>query len=347
MTEDECLARMVAPGTARPGKYGSDRGHAGVIQVWVTRACDKSCFNCTQGSNWAGRPGMIAVEQYAAALESLRGYPGVVGMFGGNPAVHPEFPELCRVLRESWVPQNRRGIWCNNPMSFENAREMRRTFDPSVSNLNVHLDAKAWHAFRAGWPESRPVGLHENSRHAPVFVAMRDVVKDEATRWELISGCDINRHWSAMVGVFRGQLRAWFCEVAGAQAMLHQDDPGCPDTGLPVVPTEEEIEEARAAMRRAGNAGEPDRHYSPAWWELGMDSFRDQVRQHCHDCGVPLRGRGELAQAGNGVEQVSATHAAACRPKRVGRRVDVVASLEQLGTGRLGSVVRYLQNSHL
>jgi hypothetical protein len=269
MTEAEALERMVAPGTPRPRKY-----REGVIQIWVTRGCDKSCYGCTQGSNFAGNPGLITVDQFEAAVQSLGGYFGVVGVFGGNPAVHPRFEELCAVLRKH-VPWEQRGLWCNNPVNVRNAETMRRTFNPAVSNLNVHLDADAYRLFRQGWPESRPFGLHDDSRHSPPFVAMRDVIEDEGERWRLISACDINQHWSAMVGIFRGELRAWFCEVAGAQAMLHQWEPGYPDTGLRV------------------EAG---------WWRRPMADFAGQVRKHCHECGIPLRGYGELAQAAGGTE---------------------------------------------
>jgi hypothetical protein len=233
MTETEALARMVAPGTPRPGKY-----RQGVIQILVTSSCDKSCFACTQGSNLArpGKPTFMSPEQFEAAVRSLGfgssdPYFGVVGMFGGNPALSPHFPEYCRILH-TLVPFNQRGIWCNNPMTLDRAAMMRATFDPSVSNLNVHLDRQAYQMFKQGWPECSPVGLTQDSRHSPVHLAMKDVILDESRRWELISGCDINQHWSGMIGVFRGQLRAWFCEVAGAQAMLHQDEPDYPDTGL-------------------------------------------------------------------------------------------------------------------
>jgi len=36
---------------------------------------------------------------------------------------------------------------------------------------------------------------------------MQDVIADEAERWDLIARCDINRHWSALVGVVPGNLR--------------------------------------------------------------------------------------------------------------------------------------------
>ena len=357
MTEQECLERMVAPGTRRPGKY-----REGVIQVWVTRACDQSCFGCTQGSNLGGKPEFITVEQFEQAVISLRGYFGVVGTFGGNPAMHPKFDELCLVLQRH-VPFEQRGLWCNNPRGW--GKWMRETFNPAVSNLNVHLDRAAFEEFKRDWPECNPVGLDRDSRHSPPFVAMKDVVKkpcencngncwvdhcddgfcgdqipcpkcngtgsimDESRIWELISGCDINQHWSAMIGVFRGGLRAWFCEVAGAQAMLHQDEPDYPDTGLDP---------------NMIYVGTPPR-LGAAWWELPMQAFRDQVRMHCFDCGVPLRGYGELAMSAEGCEQTSATHAEVYQPKRRGRPVQCVTRVEQLGVGRIQTMTRYLQNA--
>jgi hypothetical protein len=91
------------------------------------------------------------------------------------------------------------------------------------------------------------------------------------------------------------------------------------------------------------------------WWQWPMSHFADQARKHCHDCGVPLRGYGELAQADRlpldadhyGLtEQVSATHQAVYRPKRKGRAVELVTLREQLGP-ELEMTTRYLQNGRL
>lgn len=320
MNEQECLRRMVAPGTPRKGKW---RG--GVIQVWVTRACDKACFGCTQASNLGGDPGLITTEQFGQALTSLKGYFGVVGVFGGNPAKHPDFPELCRLVRKH-VPYEQRGLWCNNPMSVANAQAMRATFNPAVSNLNVHLDRDAYLLFREHWPEAKPFGLENDSRHAPPYVAMKDVGITEEERWDLISDCDINQHWSAMIGVFRGELRAWFCEIAGAQSMLHQHEPDYPDTGT-------EIDHPEAWR------GKP-------WWQWNMSAFADQVRKHCHECGVPLRSAGSLSQdETGGVEQVSETHLGVYKTKRRGRRVELITVREELESGRIATVTDYVGNA--
>jgi hypothetical protein len=310
MKAEDAIAQMVAPSMRR-----NSYEHGGILQIWVTRACDKACFGCTQGSNLGGKPGMITVEQYREAVASLEGYFGIVGMFWGNPAIHPQFDQLCRVLRESWVPVNQRGLWCNHPRG--KGAICRETFSPQFSNLNVHLDREAAEEFARDWPEALPFvkGVDGDSRHSPVFVAMQDVIPDEGERWGLIAECDINRYWSAMVGVFRGELRAWFCEIAGAQAMLHQHEPDYPDTGLPLT---------------------------PGWWRKPIEDYSQQIRYHCHRCGIPLRGRGELAIGGTR-EQVSKTHANIYTPKIKGREVEIVESLEQLGD-RLPKATDYIEN---
>ncbi len=322
MTEQEAIKRMVAPGDKRPGKY-----REGVIQIWVTRACDKACYGCTQGSNLSGKPHMITLDQFEQACESLSSYWGVVGMFGGNPAMHPDFNALCEIMAK-YIPYEQRGLWCNNPLG--KGPMMRKTFNPCVSNLNVHLDPVAYEEFKRDWPEARVFGLHDDSRHSPPYVAMKDVIEDEGKRWELISNCDINQHWSAMIGVFRGELRAWFCEIAGAQAMLHQEEADYSDTGMPLV-YQCSIEGTIV---------------NDNWWTLPMTQFANQVYKHCHECGVPLRGYGELAQSTdpNSKEQVSYTHLDIYKPKRKERAVEIVITSEQLGK-KLQRMTNYIQNA--
>ena len=300
---------MVMPSDKRPVYRG------GVLQIWITNACDRSCFNCTQCSNLAGKPRFMTPDQFRLAASSLKDYFGVVGVFGGNPTLHPRFEDICRDLRAA-IPWEQRGLWSNHPKG--RGRTAAITFNPAFSNLNVHQSQEAHDEFARDWPECRPYlkGLDSDSRHSPPFVAMKDVIPDEAERWRLIQGCDINKDWSAMICVFRGQLRGFFCELAASQAMLHQDEPDYPDTGVPIT------------------AG---------WWKQGQAAFAEQIKKHCHECGVPLRGHGALANDESGTEQVSGTHAAAYKPKRPGRRVEVVTGLIQLGRP-LTKATNYIEN---
>lgn len=346
MTEQELLTKMVAPGQRRANKW-----LGGVIQIHVTRSCDKACYGCTQLSQLGGKTTFITPDQFRTACRSLKGYFGVVGLFGGNPALHPQFEALCEIMREE-VPFEQRGLWCNNPINASKVSAMRQTFNPAVSNLNVHLDKAAYDLFKSGWPESMPFGLQKDSRHSPCYVAMKDLDQlpefdaqkrhvasrpnTEENRHALIADCDINQHWSAMIGVFRGKLRAWFCEIAGAQAMAHQDEPDYPDTGISIE-----------VWDNPPGSGLNITAVDNTWWTLPMKDFAHQVRKHCHECSVPLRGYGELAQQADdkGKEQVSPTHASLFKPKRKGRAVELVTTLDQVKPAALNKMIDYLGNS--
>ncbi len=283
-------AAMVPPSKKRPVWRG------GIIQIMVTRACDLACSHCTQGSNLAGRPAVMTPGEFEQAVDSLEGYFGVFGVFGGNPCVSPHFEDYCRILRAK-VPFEQRGLWCNHPRG--KGRVARITFNPKHSNLNCHLSQEAHDEFARDWPESIPYlkGMDRDSVHGAPFVAMKDVIADEAERWELISKCDVNQFWSAAVGVVPGRgLRAYFCELAYAQAALHHDNPDFPDAGLPA---------------------------SPGWWRQPMAAFDAQVRLHCHACGIPMRREGRSAVGGTR-DEFSATHAHIARPKVRDRPVEFV-----------------------
>jgi hypothetical protein len=195
---------------------------------------------------------------------------------------------------------------------------MDKTFNPEVSNLNVHMDHKAYDEFKRDWPSSKPFGLDSDSRHSPPYVAMQDVLLkengdyDREKAYELISRCDINQYWSAMVCQVGQSLYGYFCEIAGAQAMLHND----PSTGIPAT---------------------------EGWWKLSMEAFANQVEKHCHACGVPLRRYGQLALSGE-YEEVSATHQPIYKPKDKNRRVSLVTVD---GGQKLGIATDYIGNGRL
>ncbi len=318
MNIDQALLNMKAPGYPKPGKWRN-----GVIQIWLTRACDLSCYNCTQGSNLGGNPGMLSLENFDLILKCMKGYFGVFGIFGGNPALHPKFKDICEILADH-VPWEQRGIWCNNPLG--KAAIMRDYFNPRISNLNVHLQQEAYDEFKRDWPECNPVGLTVDSRHSPVWTAGIDMNIPEEQMWSDISKCDINHHWSGMFGQFRGEPRFYFCEIAGAQAMLHQHNPEYPDTGFRL-----------------------DQLYNgKRCWELTMPEYKEQVAYHCVRCGVPYRGKGELAQSTDpeSAEQVSDCHKDIFKPKRE-RLVQLVTEVQQISPKTLPVMVSYLENSRI
>jgi hypothetical protein len=309
MNEQEALSKMVSPGMKRQGIYMN-----GILQILITRACDKACFGCTQGSNLGGKPVMITVPEFEQAVLSLKDYFGVVGLFGGNCTLHKQFPELCAILRKH-IPFERRGLWSNK--LHGHGALCRETFNPDHSNLNVHLDQEAWDEFWRDWPEARHKlkGMDKDSLHSPPFVAMQDVGIPEDKRWELISRCSVNQTWSAICCPIPGKgLRGFFCEIAGAQAMLHAHDPNWPDLGVKI---------------------------EPGWWKKSMQDFAGQVRHYCHRCGVPMNRAGEKAIEGE-VEEVSQTHADIYKPKVRDRRVRLVTVDNLDSRGQTSRAIDYL-----
>ncbi len=296
--------RMKAPGDKRPTWRG------GIIQVHITRACNLACSHCTQGSNLAGKPVMMTAENFEIAVRSLKDYYGVVGIFGGNPTMHPQFEEFCNILGD-YIPFERRGLWSNN-LNGKGAIA-RRTFNPEVSNLNVHCDKEAEAEFKRDWPESILIGQYDSS-HSPVYVSMNDLDIMYSDKVRMINNCDINQLWSAIICQTKFGVRAFFCEIAGAQAMLMESDN---DTGLAV---------------------------SDNWWKLPITAFEDQIRQHCFNCGVPLRGKGSLAVGGT-KEYVSKTYLPIAKLKRTKQEKELVLvkSVEDLD-GRVNRATDYINN---
>lgn len=287
------LNSMVPPGQKRPRIF---RG--GIIQIMTTRSCDMSCFGCTAGSNLVSKPATMTIDQFDRAVASLDQFWGITAVFGGNPCTHPAFDEICRIMRAR-VPFAQRGLWTNNLMG--KGAHARITFNPATSNINVHMNSDAWEEFERDWPEAlsarkehATLGLTRDSVHGTPWVSMTDIGVPENERWSHISKCDINQHWSAMICVVRGELRAFFCEVAGHMAALHGDNPDWADSGQPMPDVGLEVE--------------------PGWWRKPMAEFERQVLTCCHHCAIPLRRPGQLAIGGTH-EEFSHTHRFIARPK--------------------------------
>lgn len=69
-----------------------------------------------------------------------------------------------------------------------------------------------------------------HSHHAPLLTAMRDLYPDPLEMWDIIPSCDINQQWSATIVQNKGELRAYFCEVAASFDLARQEDHGYPVT---------------------------------------------------------------------------------------------------------------------
>lgn len=270
----DVLYRMKAPADYRPGIW---RGR--VLQIKVTNFCDLDCRHCSVAVGVAKklkRGFNMTPDQFRTACRSLRGFPGVVGMFGGNPCIHPKFEELCTIMREEIPNKDQRGLWSNR--LFGHGAACRETFGPHC-NLNVHESQEAWDEIKRDWPEARPLesGLSSPSRHGPIFGAMVDVGLTESEMWERVATCYVNQTWSAEITVVDGELRGYFCEIAATMAELA----GVGDRGVTI---------------------------EPHWWTESMSVFTPQVNAYCTKCLVPMNGR-KIDAASDDAEEFTAAWA--------------------------------------
>jgi len=228
-----------------------------IICIDVTNKCDLACSNCTrllenQDAFWEMTP-----DNFRKALKSLKGYFGVIAMIGGNPCMHKEFETLCRIFEEEVPNKLQRGLWTNN--YFKHRAIIEETF--GTFNLNSHGQARA---------EANLLDLHKtvtasgglswfyggNSQHSPLLTAVKDLYP-EAEMWNKIANCDINKEWSASIVQNKGELRAYFCEVAASFDLARNQDHGLPVT--------------------------------EGWWQKHITEFGDQIKRFCPGCGVPAK----------------------------------------------------------
>lgn len=222
-----------------------------VICVDITNRCNLSCSNCTR--LLANQDGLwdMTQDNFRTAIRTLQDFPGVIAVIGGNPVMHREFESICQILVEEIPEKRKRGLWTNNAYDHVDlAVEVFGHF-----NLNPHGDERGTASLtelyhKAEGAKNLYVG---NSMHAPLLTAIRDIY-DEEEMWDRISHCDINQEWSASIVQNKGELRAYFCEVAAAFDLAHGTDNG------------HLVEEG--------------------WWKQPIQSYENQIRTFCPGCGA-------------------------------------------------------------
>lgn len=234
-----------------------------IIQLVVTTSCNLfTCSNCTQLLPFRTDYLHMQLDCFEKAVQSVRGWPGIVALFGGNPCSHPKFPELCEILSH-YIPQERRGLWTNDLL--QHGSIAHDTFYPDGRfNLNAHA-VKAAADVMEHWLPGKliPSTRTEPAWHSAVLVSHRDLNIPYDLWVEKRERCDINQKWSGAVVERDGEPYAYFCEVAASLDGIKGKNHGIPAT--------------------------------PGWWGKSMSEFSTQVRNCCDaGCGVPLRLKGHL-----------------------------------------------------
>mgnify|MGYP001591578837 FL=1 len=167
-----------------------------LVQIEVTNACVNQCANCTRCIGHHPTPFFMELEQIEKAIGSLEGFYGIIGLMGGEPTMHPQFVEICKMFQDK-IPKRRRGLWTSGH-NWEKYKEIiTETFDKDLIVYNEH---------------STDGGMHQ-----PLLVAMKDIVPDRKLRAELKDNCWVQRRWETCSITPYG---VYFCEIAGAMDIL-------------------------------------------------------------------------------------------------------------------------------
>jgi hypothetical protein len=170
------------------------------IQIEVTNSCIRSCSNCTRFCGHHYKPYFMDLEQVRGAIDSMAGYPKMTGIMGGEPLLHPLFPEICSIAAAK-IPREQLGLWTSLPEGKEHyAQLICDTFGQVF--LNDHTRGDIY--------------------HAPILIGMKELVVDMKMAWREIDKCWLQNCWSASINPYG----AYFCEVAAALALLFQDPEG-------------------------------------------------------------------------------------------------------------------------
>ena len=194
-----------------------------VIQIEVTNVCPHQCSNCTRFCGHHKKPFLMGLPDFKAAVDSLDGYTGMVGVMGGEPTLHPKFEEMARYIhkkRPDTVPADRskpiedfagyrnknlssmrrkRGLWSSLGLGYYRHHEtIQDVF--GYQCLNDHRHA---------------------GEHMALLMPRKELGIPDAEWIKYRDACWLQRAWSSSIT----PKGAFFCEVAAALDMLF-DGPG-------------------------------------------------------------------------------------------------------------------------
>ena len=226
-----------------------------VIQIDITNACHKTCSNCTRFCGEHPKPFFMEVGSFKKAVDSMAGFPGIVGIMGGEPTLHPQFSEMMDYYA-SKIAEPRPGAFIGVPTS--DFKEYGRT----VKYMRGRKRG-LWSSLGAGYyrnfEQIQDVFPYQNlndhqsiNTHQAILVTRKELGIPDEEWFKLRDNCWIQNIWSASIT----PKGAFFCEIAAALDMLF-DGPG----GWPV---------------------------EPGWWKRKPADFGDQLNW-CEMCSVALK----------------------------------------------------------
>lgn len=228
-----------------------------IIQIDITNACTKKCSNCTRFCGNHRKPFMMDFETFKKAVDSMEGFPGIVGIMGGEPTLHPQFEEFVRYFASRF---GKGGTLENGrkPISSFNAHIVGNVFDIENNNRRGlwSIMGKRYYEHFELIQETfgyQVVNDHASpSDHAALLITRKELGIPDDEWVKMRDACWIQNRWSASIH----PKGAFFCEVAAALDATF-DGPG----GWPI---------------------------EPGWWKRKPEDFKEQLK-YCEMCSACLK----------------------------------------------------------
>lgn len=167
--------------------------------IEITNSCINKCSGCSRAVSLLKQHQYMTLEEIETALKSLEGWTRPVGIFGGEPTLHPDFPQVCELLSK-YFPKEQRAIFTCGGSKYEKYKDMiEETF--GVINFNDHKTP---------------------SLHQPILVSGYEVIDDKKMCDVLIRRCWVQQIYCHII-TKRG---AFFCEIASTIDLLHNGQSG-------------------------------------------------------------------------------------------------------------------------
>ncbi len=235
-----------------------------IILIDITNACVRQCSNCTRFCGHHKKPFFMDYETFCRAVDSLDGFPGTVGIIGGEPTIHPDFERMAKYLGEKRGPKTDFGLYHPQRHFMDAVHDVEMSHTEIVpcgcEEKRLVYGGGVWSVMGEGYKKHYEViqdiakyqALNDHSNpmyHKPALITRKELgISDE--EWPAIrDNCWVVDVWSANIT----PKGAFFCEVAGCLDMLF-DGPGGWDI-------------------------------EPGWWKRTPDEFGDQLKW-CELCGM-------------------------------------------------------------
>lgn len=164
----------------------------------ITNKCNRNCTYCTRYDRHVqGISYVMDLDYFEKALISYKGFINPIGLIGGEVLILSDFNKYCDLTRKHF-PRNQCILFTSiDPAKSKFKEDIEKTF--GIVAYHPHTkEQEATHY------------------HQPLTIAIKDVIKNEQLKKELIQDCPVSRKWCGTITNKGG----YFCEVGAAIAQI-------------------------------------------------------------------------------------------------------------------------------